>query len=128
MRRKTTDAQTKSGGFYIDGFVRGFFGEKSEGSRMLRMMGLPAGTVPFSVAVFLQNRTARWTDKDGNVASISFEVKPGQMECSGSYLRHRKSMRLYREWNDYEDAETVARLESEAIGDLCMRCIFENMA
>lgn len=127
MKRKETNGQIKIGGYYISEFIRGFLGERKEGNMMLRQMGLPADTIPFSASVFLQKRKIRWKDKDGNTVSISFKLKPGQMECSGSYLGKKKSIRLFREWGNHEDAETIARLESEAIGDLCMKCIFENL-
>lgn len=127
MKRKETNNQIKISGYYINELIRGFLGEQDEGNKMLRLMGLPTGIVPFSVAIFLQNKKTCWKDKDGNVASISFKLKPNQMECFGSYLGKKKSIRLFREWGNHEDLETVARLESEAIGDLCMKCIYENL-
>ena len=125
MKKKETDSRAKASGYYIHEFTRGFFGEKNEGGRMLRRMGLPADTVPFSAAAFLQKRRTRWKDSSGNIASISFKLKSNQMECFGSYLGQKKSIRLFREWGNHEDPEVIARLESEAIGDLCMTCINE---
>lgn len=127
MKKKQTDDLTKAKGYYINEFTRGFLGEKGEGNKMLRQMGLSTGMVPFSVATFLQNKKIRWKDCDGRMASISFKIKPDQMECFGSYLGQKKSIRLFREWNNHEDPEVIARLESEAIGDLCMKCIYENL-
>lgn len=94
---------------------------------MLQKMGLSPDAVPFSVAVFLQNQRVFWLDKNGNRVTISFKLKHNQLECFGTYLKKRKSMRLFREWGSHEDPEVIARLESEAIGDCCMRCIYENL-
>lgn len=127
MRKKETNNQTKVKGFYINELTRGFLGDQNEGQIMLRKMGLPIDTVPFSVAIFLQNQKIFWMDKNGNKATISFKLKPNQLECFGTYLKKRKSMRLFREWGNHEDPEVIARLESEAIGDCCMRCIYENL-
>lgn len=127
MKKKQTDDLTKASGYYINEFTRGFLGEKNEGNRMLRQMGLPEGAIPFSTAIFLQNRRIRWKDSNGHTAYISFKLKPNQMECFGSYLGQKKSIRLFREWGSHENPEMIARLESEAIGDLCMKCIYENL-
>lgn len=107
--------------------MRGFFGDRGEGKAMLSAMGLPSDIAPFSVYTFLQNGMIRWKDCNGYIARISFQVKPEQIVCNGSYRGKRKAMRVFREWDEYEDATTVAKLESEAIGDLCMRCIYEKM-
>lgn len=127
MRKKETNNQTKVKGFYINELTRGFLGDQNEGQIMLKKMGLPIDTVPFSVAIFLQNQKIFWMDKNGNKATISFKLKPNQLECFGTYLKKRKSMRLFREWGNHEDPKVIARLESEAIGDCCMRCIYENL-
>ncbi len=127
MRKKETNNQTKVKGFYINELTRGFLGDQNEGQIMLKKMGLPIDTVPFSVSIFLQNQKIFWMDKNGNKATISFKLKPNQLECFGTYLKKRKSMRLFREWGNHEDPEVIARLESEAIGDCCMRCIYENL-
>lgn len=102
-------------------------GEHDEGKQMLNIMGLPSDAVPFSVAAFLQNKRAVWSDGKGNKATISFQIKANQMECFGTYLKRRKSLRLFLEWDSDEDPEKIARLESEAIGELCMKCIYENL-
>lgn len=94
---------------------------------MLRLMGLPAEAPPFSAATLLRKKRAGWTDKDGNAASISFRLKPDQLECFGSYLGKKRSIRVFREWGSREDPDTVTKLESQAIGDLCMRCIYDNL-
>ena len=113
MKKKQTHDSTRVKGFYINELTRGFFGDHYEGKEMLKRMGLPSDTVPFSVAVFL--------------VTISFKLKLNQLECFGTYLKKRKSIRLFREWGNHEDPEVIARLESEAIGDCCMRCIYENL-
>ena len=114
-------------GFYIKDVEIGFFGEQDEGKRVLRAMGLPDDVLPFSAAAFLQDKKIRWKDCDGRVASLSFKVKDDQIEFFGSYLGNRKSARMFREWGDYEEHDKVAHLESEAIGNLCMMCIFEKL-
>ncbi len=127
MKKKQTNDSTRVKGFYINEFIRGFFGEQNEGKAMLQKMGLSPDAVPFSVAVFLQNQRIFWLDKNCNRATISFKLKPNQLECFGTYLKKRKSVRLFREWGSHEDPEVIARLESEAIGDCCMKCIYENL-
>lgn len=127
MKKKQTNDSTRVKGFYINELIRGFFGDHNEGRIMLQKMGLSPDIVPFSVAVFLQNQRAFWLDKNGNRITISFKLKHNQLECFGTYLKKRKSIRLFREWSIHEDPEVIARLESEAIGDCCMRCIYENL-
>lgn len=127
MKKRTADDRTKINGFYINDMLKGFLGSKNEGARMLSMMGMPEGGIPFSAAVFLRCRETHWKDADGNKASISFRVRENQIECFGSYLGKKKSIRVFREWSSYEDRDMVRRLESEAIGDLCAKCIYENM-
>lgn len=127
MKKKQTNDSTRVKGFYINELIRGFFGEQNEGKVMLQKMGLSPDAVPFSVAIFLQNQRIFWFDKDGNRVTISFKLKPHQLECFGTYLGKRKSLRIFREWNNYEDPDMIARLESETIGELCMKCIYENL-
>lgn len=127
MKRKVINDTVKINGYYIQEFNKGFLGEHSEGEKMLKKMGLTTSTIPFSTVIFLQNKRIFWADSQGNRASISFKTKPDQLECFGTYLGKRKSLRIFREWNNYEDPDMIARLESETIGELCMKCIYENM-
>lgn len=127
MKRKQIQDEVKAGGLYITEFIRGFFGKNNEGNAMLENMGLSDEVVPFSVALFLQNGEIQWKDSDGMVAYITYRFKPGMLECYGAYKGKHKTSRLFLEWNHYEDKETITRLESEAIGDLCMRCILDNL-
>ncbi|WP_289700524.1 hypothetical protein [Duncaniella muris] len=127
MKRKVINDQVKIKGFLIQEFNKGFFGENGEGRKMLKKMGLPIDTIPFSTVMFLQSKRIFWTDHQGNRATISFKMKPYQLECFGTYLGKRKSLRIFREWNNYEDPDMIARLESETIGELCMKCIYENL-
>ena len=128
MKKRTeTNDQLKVNGFYIKDVEQGFFGEQDEGKWMLQCMGLPDDVLPFSVAAFLQDKKIRWKDCNGKVASMSFKLKDDQIEFYGSYLGNKKSTRMFREWGDYEEPEKIARLESEAIGNLCMMCIYEKM-
>ena len=125
MKKKQTNDSTRVKGFYINEFIRGFFGDNNEGRETLSRMGLPSNSIPFSVAVFLQTQRIVWQDKNDNRVTISFKLRPNQLECFGTYLKKKKSIRLFREWGTHEDPEVIARLESEAIGDCCMRCIYE---
>lgn len=127
MKRKVVNDQARINGYYIQDFNRGFFGENGEGKKMLKKMGLMPECIPFSTVIFLQNQRTFWTDGNGNKVTISFKMKPDQLECFGTYLGKRKSQRLFREWNNYEDPDMIARLESETIGELCMKCIYENL-
>lgn len=128
MKRKVINDQIKVNGFYIQEFNKGFFGENGEGKKMLKRMGLISEVIPFSTAIFLQSKRVFWVDNQGNRATISFKLKPDQLECFGTYRGKRKSLRIFREWNNYEDPDMIARLESETIGELCMKCLYENMA
>lgn len=127
MKKKEINDQVKVNGYHIQEFNKGFLGENGEGKKMLKRMGLSTEIIPFSTVIFLQNKRAFWKDNQGNRATISFKMKPDQLECFGTYLGKRKSLRLFREWNNYEDPDMIARLESETIGELCMKCIYENM-
>lgn len=127
MKRKEINDKTEINGYYINEFTRGFFGDKDEGNWMLKQMGLPTNVIPFSAMTFLRNKKTCWKDKNGNVASISFALKENQIECFGTYLGNKKSIRIFCEWGVHEDHEVISRLESEAIGDLCMKCIYENL-
>lgn len=127
MKRKETNERVRISKYYITDCIRGFWGENNEGNLLLKQMKLPEDIIPFSIAIFLRKRRICWKDGDGNTASISFKVKPDQIECRGSYLGKRKSIRLFCEWGNHENQEMIARLESEAIGNLCMECIYENL-
>lgn len=127
MKRKAINDTVKVNGYYIREFNKGFLGEHKEGERMLQKMGLDPAVIPFSTAIFLQNKRIFWKDNQGNRATISFKLKPDQLECFGTYLGKRRLHRIFREWNNYEDPDMIARLESDTIGELCMKCIYENM-
>lgn len=127
MKRREINYKAKINGYYVNEFISGFLGDKGEGKWMLKQMGLQADTIPFSAVSFFRSKKARWKDKDGNTASISFRLKENQIECFGSYLGDKKSIRMFCEWGAHEDKEVIARLESGAIGDLCMKCIYENL-
>ena len=128
MKKKRVDTQEKVNGYYIRDVETGFWGDQGEGEFLLSYMGLNQNRIPFSTAQFLQNRRICWKDSDGNVATMSFKVKEDQIEFYGFYLGKKKSARMFREWGEYEDPEMVIRMESEAIGNLCMMCIFEKIA
>lgn len=127
MKKRNPNEEIKINGLYSKELMQGFFGEQNEGRQMLMNMGLPYNEMPFSAVVFLRNQCIFWKDNNGNVAHISFKLKEQQIECFGTYNGKRKSIRLFREWNNYEDEDTIARLESEAIGDCCAKCIYEIM-
>lgn len=125
MRRRHTANEVTLKGFYINEVAQGFWGEQNEGRKLLALMGLPDDVIPFSIATLIQNHKIYWKDALGNRASIGFKLKDDQIECYGSYLKRRKTLRVFREWGYNENKEKIARLESEAIGDLCMHCIYE---
>ncbi len=147
MKRKETTNLATVDGFYVKELIQGFFGEHNEGKTLLNKMGLSSGELPFSAVVFLRKRKIHWYDKLGHRAVISFKLKPNQLECFGTYLipktqeeyekdlkenpkagkyhQKQKSLRLFREWGNNEDPEVIARLESEAIGDCCMQCMYQ---
>lgn len=127
MKKRETNDLVTVHGLYINELTRGFFGGHCEGKKMLQMMGLPIDTLPFSAALFLQKKRIQWKDAKGNWVYISYKYKLNQLECHGSYLNKRKTLRIILEWGNREDNEMIARIESETIGDLCMRCIYDNL-
>lgn len=126
-KRMVVNDDLKVNGFYIKDVEQGFFGEQGEGKAVLQAMGLPTDELPFSIAAFIQAGKIRWKDCNGKAASMSFKLRDDQIEFFGSYLGHRKSSRMFREWGAYEDSDKIAHLESEAIGNLCMMCIYEKL-
>lgn len=125
MKKRKVSDHSRSDGFFVRDFTKGFLGEANEGGKMLAAMGLSPSQLPFSAVAFLRKRCAHWADSQGHVASIRFAAKHDQIECFGSYRGKKKSMRIFREWNNYESREMIARLESETIGEFCMKCIYE---
>lgn len=123
MKKRIQLQNSKEGGFYAKNVEDGFLSYR-EGKELLRDMGLSTDHVPFSTMLFLRNRKAMWIDKDGQKASVSFKLKDNLIECFGSYKGVDRTMRLYREWDSNEDSEMIMRLESEAIGNLCMLCVY----
>ncbi len=80
MKRKNSD-NLRINGYYVGKFTRGSMGEHEEGKNVSRCMGLSVDVVPYSVASLFQNGKMSWKDCGGSVVSISFHVKPDQMEC-----------------------------------------------
>lgn len=127
MRKKRIKDKHKIRGFYLSEVIYGFFGDQDEGRIMLSKMGLQEDTIPFSVATFIRNKRTFWRDNKGNVARISYRLRPDAIECRGSYMKKEKMIRVIREWGSHENKDLIARLESIAIGDLCMHCIYNNL-
>ena len=111
--------------YFADDFLRGFLGSHGEGCEVLKGMGLPYREAPFDVEPFLSSRVAIWPDGDGVMNSVSFNVTPTQLNCTATRGKSSKSVRMCREWGMYEDKEMIAHLESEAIGELCMKCLID---
>lgn len=55
------------------------------------------------------------------------QIKTQSNRVLWKLFEKEKTIRIFREWGWHEDPEVIARLESEAIGDLCMKCIYENL-
>lgn len=118
----------KINGFYIKDFITGFFSDMDGGGILLENMGLDADTIPFDVIDYLQYGYVEWNDKDGNIAKVSYTADEKQIECMGEYLGKPHSIRLDKISDDERVDMTkteVCRLESEALGELTMRVIFE---
>lgn len=125
MKHISVNDKAKIKGFYVNEVIRGFWGEQGEGRKMLKLMGLDQRVIPFSIAILLQKRRVWWRDREGRVASVYFRLKPNQIECFGYYLGTTKSSRVFREWANNDETEMIERLH--AIGDLCMKCIYEKL-
>ncbi len=127
MRLVGSSRKNKAGGYYIQDATRGFWGDKMEGEAVLREMGLPTDTLPFSMAFYLKRHSVQWKDSDDRLACMSFCVTEQRIEFYASYNGKKKSAVLWREWEAYEDKEDILRLESEAIGNMSMLCIYDKL-
>ena len=127
MRLVGTDYHKKSGGYYIQRATSGFWGEQREGEQVLEAMGLNPNKLPFSMAFYLKKHKVQWRDKDDKLVCMSFCVTEYKMEFYASYNGMKKSMSLWREWETYEDKDDIRKLESEAIGNMSMKCLYEKM-
>lgn len=127
MRLVGSRHKDKSGGYYIQDATRGFWGDKLEGEEVLQEMGLRIDKLPFSMAFYLKKRKAQWKDSEGRLVCISFCVTQQRIEFYASYNGKKKSTALWREWETYEDKDEILRLESEAIGNMSMLCLYEKM-
>ena len=127
MRLVGTDYQKKSGGYYIQLATTGFWGENNEGEQILETMGLPTDRLPFSMAFYLKKHNVQWKDADDKLVCMSFCVTRYKIEFYASYNGMKKTTSLWREWETYEDNDDIRRLESEAIGDMSMRCLYDKM-
>ena len=127
MRLVGSRHKDKSGGYYIQDATRGFWGDKMEGETVLSEMGLPIDKLPFSMAFYLKKRNVQWKDCNGKLACMSFCVTEQRIEFFASYNGKKKSMSLWREWEAYEDKNDIVRLESEAIGNMSMLCIYDKL-
>ena len=125
--RNNIDENATVNGFYLKEVAECFFGPQDEGKWLLQYQGLDFDKLPFSVATLIREGKASWKDPIGRVCTISFKLKDDQIEFFGTYLGRKKMMRIFREWGDYESKEKIARLESEAIGNMCMKCIYESI-
>lgn len=125
MKLRETTTQLDNSCLLKAEIISGFFGDRGEGNEVLNRMGLPSDTLPFDIDDFISKRCASWLDADGLVAEVIFDITPIQIECFGFYKGEKKSMRVFREWGNDECPEMIQVLESEAIGDLCMRCLYE---
>lgn len=115
-------------GYYIKDVAEGFFGPQDEGRGMLHAMGLPDDTIPFDIVQFLKEGKARWKDKNGHIAFISFRITDEYIHFYSYYLGRKNSVRMKRDWDEcYDTASEVAHTESDAIGNLCMMCICDSM-
>jgi len=127
MRLIKTKEKEKVGGYYIRDATIGFWGDKGEGRIVLMSMGLDEDILPFSMAFYLKKHHVQWQDSDGNVISMSFCVTGQRIEFFASYRGKRKTSVLFREWETYEDKRDIAHLESEAIGNMSMMCLYEKL-
>ena len=127
MRRVGTRNKDKAGGYYIRYATQGFYGDRGEGKYVLERMGISTDKLPFSMAYYLKHHNVQWRDINGKLACISFCVTEHRIEFYASYLGNFKKAILFREWESYEDQEDVLCLESEAIGNMSMLCIFEKL-
>lgn len=126
MRLVGSRRKDKAGGYYIQDATNGFWG-KGEGEVVLSEMGLPTTILPFSMAYYLKKHNVQWKDSRGRLACMSFCVTEQRIEFYASYNGKKKSASLWREWETYEDKNEILRLESEAIGNMSMLCIYDKL-
>ena len=127
MRLIGTKWKIKAGGYYIKDATQGFFGEKGEGNVVLERMGLDPNVLPFSMAAYLKRHHVQWKDAEGRLVNMSFMVTDQRITFQTEYLGNRKNAILFREWESYEDKNDVRHLESEAIGNMSMLCLYDKM-
>ena len=127
MRITGARNEDKVNGYYIRDATKGFFGDKLEGNTVLKTMGLMEGVLPFSMAFYLKNRKVQWKDQSGNEVTMQFRITPQKIEFYVNYLHHRKTSVLFREWENYENKEDIAHMESEAIGYQSMMCLYDRL-
>ncbi len=126
MKKRNATIKKKICGFIVDDVERGFFGDMDGGGILLENMGLNPNEVPFSIINYLETGKTEWPDKDGNLAKVSFRLTDEKIICTGKYLGEEQTIQLFREWESYEDKNMICKLESEALGELTMRVIFEK--
>lgn len=125
MKRKEIDDEAKVGRYYVSEAMKGFWGDKMEGRKVLSAMGLRTDQPPFSIASFLKSRNANWNDANGNMVQVSFNRKPMMLECVGDYLGSKRVIKIYVEWSKQDSKDMADKLESEAIGNLCSQCLYD---
>lgn len=127
MRLVGSRHKDKSGGYYIHRATTSFWGDNGECEQILEAMGLPTDKLPFSMAFYLKKHNVQWRDKDNKLACLSFCVTDYKMEFYASYNGMKRTAALWREWETYEDKDDIRKLESDAIGEMSMRCLYDKM-
>lgn len=105
----------------IQHFIAGWWGEHSEGRKLLQMLGLPPDKIPFNVEQFLKNKSVTLKDAWRNRIMVWLNKSDTLFEFNCTYLDKRRHIRLYREW-EAESVERIIQYESYSIGE-CVRKI-----
>lgn len=111
-------------GVIVQQFVKGWWGEKNEGERLLRALDLPANILPFDVEQYLN--TGKFTLSLCNKisAEVTINKQDAYYEFMCKWPDRKYCFKLFREW-DGTEIDTIIRMESYAVGE-CTRKIITS--
>lgn len=111
-------------GIIIQQFIKGWWGKKHEGEKLLHALGLPTDALPFDVEEYLN--TGKFTLHLSNkmVAEVTINKQDTYFEFTCKWTDRKHCFKLFREW-DGTEIDTIIKMESYAIGE-CTRKIMTS--